>query len=95
MDDIHYLHFGILLWGITGVVCILVSLITKPIPEENLYRLTYWSRRSEKVRIDLDDGDEIMPESEASSRRSSLGGSYITMNLCQRILAFCIESRRH
>ncbi len=38
MDDIHYLHFGIILWGITGVVTVVVSLWTKPIPEEYLYR---------------------------------------------------------
>lgn len=54
VDDIHYLHFGILLWFITGIVAIGVSLITDPIPEESLYRLTFWSRKSTKVRVDLD-----------------------------------------
>ena len=38
VDDIHYLHFGLLLWGITGVVAIAVSLCTRPIGEEHLYR---------------------------------------------------------
>ena len=64
MDDIHFLHFGILLWGIAGIVAIVVSLMTEPLPEENLYRLTFWSRRDERVRIDLDEGDEIIREDE-------------------------------
>ena len=38
IDDIHYLHFGIILWAITGIVIIAVSLMTPPIPEESLYR---------------------------------------------------------
>ncbi len=65
VGDIHYLHFGLLLWGITGVVCVAVSLATKPIPEECLYRLTYWSRRSVKVRVDLDASDRRTPAAEA------------------------------
>jgi sodium/glucose cotransporter 1/sodium/glucose cotransporter 9 len=42
--DVHYLHFGILLWGISTIIAIVVSLCTEPIPAENLYRLTFWSR---------------------------------------------------
>ena len=30
------------------------SLITPPIAEEHLYRLTFWTRHSTKVRVDLD-----------------------------------------
>lgn len=62
VDDIHYLHFGIILWGITGVVTIFISLLGDPIPKECLYRLTFWSRNSTKVRLDLDKGDEIRQE---------------------------------
>ncbi len=29
--------------------------MTPPIPEQHLYRLTFWSRHSTKVRIDLDE----------------------------------------
>ena len=62
VDDIHFLHFGILLWGIAGIVAIVVSLLTEPLPEENLYRLTFWSRRDERVRVELDEGDEILKD---------------------------------
>ena len=36
VKDIHYLHFGVILFAISGVVSIIVSLVTPPIPEENL-----------------------------------------------------------
>lgn len=56
VDDIHYLHYGALLFLITGLITIIISLLTEPIPEEKLYRLTYWTRKSAKVRDGFDDG---------------------------------------
>ena len=38
IDSVHYLHFGILLWALTTVLTISVSILTEPIPKENLYR---------------------------------------------------------
>lgn len=58
VDKIHYLHFGIILFAIAGSVSIIVSLLTPPIPEESLYRLTFWSRHSSKVRVDLEQDAE-------------------------------------
>jgi len=55
VDDIHYLHFGLLLWGISGIVIICVSLMTSPPPEESIYRLTWWSRHSTKIRTPLEE----------------------------------------
>merc|ERR1719153_28560 len=55
VDDIHYLHFGLLLWGISGIVIICVSLMTSPPPEESTYRLTWWSRHSTKIRTPLEE----------------------------------------
>eukprot|EP00095_Tigriopus_kingsejongensis_P001027 snap_masked-scaffold587_size153100-processed-gene-0.18 protein:Tk01027 transcript:snap_masked-scaffold587_size153100-processed-gene-0.18-mRNA-1 annotation:"hypothetical protein DAPPUDRAFT_215063" len=78
--DVHYLHFGIILWFITGVVAIVVSLLTAPIPEESLYRLTFWSRHSTKVRVDLDekivekekeDTQSLKPQSSQEDEKTS------------------------
>ena len=33
---------------------ILVSMVTEPIPEKYLHRLTFWSRHSTEVRLKLD-----------------------------------------
>lgn len=50
---VHYLHFGILLCAIVVVVTVVVSLLTEPIDEIHLQRLTFWSRFSTLKRIDL------------------------------------------
>ncbi|CAL4074984.1 unnamed protein product, partial [Meganyctiphanes norvegica] len=62
VGNIHYLNFGIILWFITTCVTIGISLMTPPIAEEYLYRLTWSTRKSTGVRKKLadeyDDGDE-------------------------------------
>jgi len=50
VDDIHYLHFGLLLWGISGAVSIAVSLMTPPPKESTLPRLTWWTKDSIEIR---------------------------------------------
>ena len=44
VDKFHYLHFSAFSLLLSGCVGILVSLLTPPIPEERLYRLTFWTR---------------------------------------------------
>merc|ERR1719495_73575 len=66
VDQIHYLHFGLLLWFITGCVTVAVSLVTPPPPPESLHRLTWWSRYSTKVRAELN--GEVNQEDPASLR---------------------------
>ncbi|CAL4083011.1 unnamed protein product [Meganyctiphanes norvegica] len=53
ISNIHYLHFSIILWIITGLVTIAVSLMTDPIDPEYLYRLTWWTKHSTLVRRKL------------------------------------------
>ncbi|CAG2168176.1 unnamed protein product, partial [Oppiella nova] len=60
LSKVHYLHFGIILFIISMVVTIVISLLTKPIDEKHLYRLTYWSLKSEKVREDIDDDEAVL-----------------------------------
>ncbi|XP_077511750.1 sodium/glucose cotransporter 4-like isoform X3 [Amblyomma americanum] len=62
---IHYLHYGCLLFILTAGVCTIVSLLTEPIPEDSLYRLTFWTVDSTEPRVDLDEPphskDETLP----------------------------------
>ncbi|KAG7509485.1 sodium/glucose cotransporter 4 [Solea senegalensis] len=53
LADVHYLYFALILLAITSMVIVVVSLVTAPIPEEHLHRLTWWSRFSQEPRVDL------------------------------------------
>ncbi|KAK3785329.1 hypothetical protein RRG08_045555 [Elysia crispata] len=57
ISKVHYLHFGIILYGIVTIVTIVITLLTPPIDDVHLERLTYWNRFSTRERIDLPDGD--------------------------------------
>lgn len=52
--NMHYLHFGVLLFFISVIATITISLLTPPIDDKKLYRLTFGSRNSTEVREDLD-----------------------------------------
>ncbi|RXG64240.1 Sodium/proline symporter [Armadillidium vulgare] len=58
IDNVHYLHFGCILFVITVVIVMAISLMTPPIPEECLFRLTFWSRHSTKVRRKIENDIE-------------------------------------
>merc|ERR1712013_941916 len=60
VDDLHYLHYGALLFIATGVFTIIISVMTKPIPKEKLYRLTYWTRNSKHETKATDDETDAM-----------------------------------
>ena len=51
VDDIHYLHYGAILFIVTGIVTIIISLMTEPIPDEKIVRLTFWTRPEMKTGI--------------------------------------------
>ncbi|MPC60265.1 Sodium/glucose cotransporter 4 [Portunus trituberculatus] len=51
VGTVHYMHFALLCWWVTVLMAYSVSLVTKPIPAERLYRLTFWSRRDPRIRL--------------------------------------------
>uniref|UniRef100_A0A8C3EPN2 Sodium/glucose cotransporter 1 n=1 Tax=Corvus moneduloides TaxID=1196302 RepID=A0A8C3EPN2_CORMO len=55
---IHYLYFAIILFGVSAIVILSVSFMTKPIPDVHLYRLCWSLRNSKEERIDLDADEE-------------------------------------
>ncbi|XP_068956887.1 sodium/glucose cotransporter 1-like [Petaurus breviceps papuanus] len=55
---VHYLYFAIILFVVSIIIILTVSLLTKPIPDVHLYRLCWSLRDSKEERIDLDAGDE-------------------------------------
>ncbi|XP_036621503.1 solute carrier family 5 member 4-like [Trichosurus vulpecula] len=69
----HYTYFAIVLFTLTVLVALGISLLTKPIPDIHLYRLCWALRNSQEERIDLnpeqygqeeagDQGEEDDPE---------------------------------
>ncbi|XP_044156719.1 sodium/glucose cotransporter 4-like [Bufo gargarizans] len=53
LKDVHYLYFAILLFGLTSVVCIVISLCTKAIPDDELGRMTWWTRKRQDPTLYL------------------------------------------
>ncbi|XP_065502130.1 sodium/glucose cotransporter 1 isoform X2 [Caloenas nicobarica] len=61
---IHYLYFAIILFGVSTIVMLAVSFMTKPIPDIHLYRLCWSLRNSKEERIDLDADEDKADEKE-------------------------------
>ncbi|XP_032103410.1 sodium/glucose cotransporter 4 [Sapajus apella] len=61
LKDFHYLYFALLLCGLTAIVIIIVSLWTPPIPEDQLKRLTWWTRNCPLSELQKG-AHESMPE---------------------------------
>ncbi|GAB1604610.1 sodium/glucose cotransporter 5-like, partial [Argonauta hians] len=69
---VHYLHFGLILFGIVIFTTICVSYVTKPFSKDQLYKITYWTRNSpfrapslgniSSVSGNMDNTDVVAPE---------------------------------
>ncbi|XP_044158299.1 sodium/glucose cotransporter 4-like [Bufo gargarizans] len=60
LKDVHYLYFAILLFGFTSIVCIVISLCTKAIPDNKLGRMTWWTRKSRDERIEVSEEGSLL-----------------------------------
>ncbi|KAG7476642.1 hypothetical protein MATL_G00085100 [Megalops atlanticus] len=54
---VHYLYFALLLFGLTCLLVLGISLMTKPIDDKHLYRLCWSLRNSTEERVDLEADD--------------------------------------
>ncbi|KAK7087212.1 hypothetical protein V1264_021288 [Littorina saxatilis] len=73
ISKVHYLHFGILLFGIVFIVTVVVSLLTEPIDEIHLQRLLFWNRFSTLKRTDLSEV-EAEAEEQKEPEKDKKGG---------------------
>lgn len=53
ISKLHYLHFACIQFLFTAFCTVAFSLLTKPIDKKHLYRLTFWTRFSNKRRINI------------------------------------------
>ncbi|MEQ2244696.1 Sodium/glucose cotransporter 1 [Ilyodon furcidens] len=56
---VHYLYFGLILFTISCIVIVGVSLITKPIDNKHLHRLCWSLRNSTEERVDIEQDDWV------------------------------------
>uniref|UniRef100_A0A8C5UGB1 Sodium/glucose cotransporter 1 n=1 Tax=Malurus cyaneus samueli TaxID=2593467 RepID=A0A8C5UGB1_9PASS len=67
---IHYLYFAMILFGVSAIVILAVSFMTKPIPDVHLHRLCWSLRNSKEERIDLDADEEQDKEDPGCCRKA-------------------------
>lgn len=56
---VHYLYFNMILFVVSCIVILGVSLMTKPIDDKHLYRLCWTLRNSTEERVDIEDDDWV------------------------------------
>ncbi|XP_070844772.1 sodium/glucose cotransporter 1 isoform X3 [Chaetodon trifascialis] len=54
---VHYLYFSIILFVVSCIIILSVSLMTKPIDDKHLYRLCWSLRNSTAERVDIEQDD--------------------------------------
>ncbi|KAF6271749.1 solute carrier family 5 member 2 [Rhinolophus ferrumequinum] len=99
---VHYLYFAIVLFVCSGLLTLVVSLCTAPIPRKHLHRLVFSLRHSKEEREDLDaDGQEGPTSAPVQNGRPELAvdmeeaQSRVPGQLRQCLLWFCgMTSRR-
>nr|XP_001102263.2 sodium/glucose cotransporter 4 isoform X1 [Macaca mulatta] len=74
LKDFHYLYFALLLCGLTAIVIIMVSLCTTPIPEEQLTRLTWWTRNCPLSDLEKEAHEGTLEISEIPAGQCPAGG---------------------
>ncbi|XP_047304541.1 sodium/glucose cotransporter 4 isoform X3 [Homo sapiens] len=74
LKDFHYLYFAILLCGLTAIVIVIVSLCTTPIPEEQLTRLTWWTRNCPLSELEKEAHESTPEISERPAGECPAGG---------------------
>ncbi|KAF3687876.1 Sodium/glucose cotransporter 5 [Channa argus] len=88
LRSVHYLHFAILLCGLTAIVVAIVSLLTPPPGHEQLCNLTWWTITEEPQR-------EIPLQKVSSvSHHGSLGSEPTRRVRCGQAAGLCLSAVR-
>ncbi|XDV53996.1 hypothetical protein PO909_022377 [Leuciscus waleckii] len=72
---VHYLYFALILFTLSCILILGISLMTKPIDDKHLYRLC-WSLRNnteERIDLELDDWTDEQDSSETEEEREEPG----------------------
>jgi len=75
IKNVHYFYFALMLFFLSGIVCVVVSLLTEPPSDEMIIRTTVWTKHDSTIRSDEMTEEkelEIIDEYELRRRTSSL-----------------------
>ncbi|XP_077038604.1 sodium/glucose cotransporter 4 [Agelaius phoeniceus] len=68
LKDVHYLYFALILFVLTSIAILLVSLCTPPIPEEKLDGLMWWTRHKKAPAIILENSEAAQTDPEQNDK---------------------------
>ncbi|NXF14595.1 SC5A9 protein, partial [Rhodinocichla rosea] len=68
LKDVHYLYFALILFVLTAIVIVLVSLCTPPIPEEKLDGLMWWTRHKKAPTMILESSEAAQTDPEQNEK---------------------------
>ncbi|XP_030598140.1 sodium/glucose cotransporter 1-like isoform X2 [Archocentrus centrarchus] len=87
---VHYLYFGIILFVISCLIILTVSLMTKPINDKHLYRLCWSLRNRTEERVDLEMDDWVDNQDSGSEDSDEEPG------FCKKaVMCFCgLETKK-
>ncbi|XP_078127466.1 sodium/glucose cotransporter 1 [Sander vitreus] len=90
---VHYLYFSIILFVISCIIIVGVSLMTKPIDDKHLYRLCWSLRNCTEERVDLEQDDWIDNQ---ESNNMDIEEPEEEPGLCKKaVMSFCgLEKQR-
>ncbi|XP_071769589.1 sodium/glucose cotransporter 1 [Centroberyx gerrardi] len=84
---VHYLYFSIILFVISCILILGISLMTKPIADKHLYRLCWSLRNCKEERVDLE-ADDWVDNQESNSM--DIEEPTEEQNLCKKaVMCFC------
>ncbi|XP_073449681.1 sodium/glucose cotransporter 4-like [Aquarana catesbeiana] len=80
LKDVHYLYFAIFLFGFTAIVCIVISLFTPAMSDEEIGRFTWWTRNRPEKNTSLEEHEKTsdnaaVPSSTLPIENVPAGGS--------------------
>ncbi|KAH9507890.1 Sodium/glucose cotransporter 4 [Bulinus truncatus] len=64
LKEIHFLHFAIILSGVSIISTVVISLFTEKRPPEKLRRVTWWTRNDPMAPEETDSDDDLGAEDE-------------------------------
>ncbi|KAL9845595.1 sodium/glucose cotransporter 4 [Geothlypis trichas] len=68
LKDVHYLYFALILFVLTSIAIVLVSLCTPPIPEEKLDGLMWWTRHKKAPAIIPENSEAAQTDPEQNEK---------------------------